>query len=100
MSDACKEDDIAKMVVAWSAIQYALIPVMCCLVSCMLCMMGTAFAAAGISQQAAAQMMAENADQAEPLNPQPEPQPEPQPDAAAENADQAEPLNPQPEPQP
>lgn len=70
MSDDCKEDDIAKMVVAWSAIQYSFIPVICCFVCCMVCIMGTAVAAVGISQQA---MMAQNADQAEPLNPQPEP---------------------------
>merc|ERR1712154_96355 len=36
-SPACKEEDIAKMVLAWSVIQYALIPLVCCSLCCMAC---------------------------------------------------------------
>lgn len=71
MSDACQEDTIAKMVLAWSIIQFALIPAVCCIVCIMACCLGSAMAAVGIRQQAFSMMGDENADQAEPLNPQP-----------------------------
>ena len=70
MSDACQENTIAEMVLAWSVIQYAMIPVICCIGCCVMFILTTAVAAIGMSQAAAM-----NEEQSEPLNPKSDEQP-------------------------
>merc|ERR1719244_1907283 len=70
MSSECQSDPVGEMVLAWSVIQYAMIPVICCFVCFMACILGSVVAAAGMAQAAAASRMeAQNEEQAQPLNP-------------------------------
>jgi len=70
MSSACKSDPVGEMVLAWSVIQYAMIPAICCFVCFMACILGSVVAAAGMAQAAAASRMeAQNEEQAQPLSP-------------------------------